>query len=180
VCVRRPVAKDASQEAVPTLDRNASSIHPSSKREDEHDEQEVSHVCENVSTTRLRLSSSVVAAFVITITDAATTGCGYAVASFATMGGEMERGPGGGAQIEPERRPLPPERAGKSREEIRDEIRATAWYQDLTTPKLGPGAPAADFSLPVLDANHGLTNATVRLSDYGGKKPVALMFGSYT
>ena len=68
----------------------------------------------------------------------------------------------------------------KTREEIRDAIRPSAWYQDLQTPKIGPGDPAPDFSLPVLDANRGLTSQFVRLSDYAGTQPVALIFGSYT
>jgi len=77
-------------------------------------------------------------------------------------------------------RRVPAAYEGKTREEIRDAIKAAAWYQDLQTPKLGPGDPAADFALPVLDANHGLTSQIVRLSDYAGQKPVALIFGSYT
>ena len=78
------------------------------------------------------------------------------------------------------RRRRPAAYEGKTREEIRDEIKAAAWYQDLQIPKVGPGDPAADFALAVLDASHGLTDQVVRLSEYAGKKPVALIFGSYT
>ncbi len=38
------------------------------------------------------------------------------------------------------------------------------------------GAPAPDFELPRL----GDRSQTVRLSDFKGKRPVALIFGSYT
>lgn len=62
----------------------------------------------------------------------------------------------------------------------REEVTASDWYRDLITPKLSPGDPAVDFSLPVLDSKHGLTSQTVRLSDYAGQRPVALIFGSYT
>jgi len=67
-------------------------------------------------------------------------------------------------------------RAPKTREEIKE----SPWYQDLQTPKLGPGEPAFDFSLPILDAAHGATAESVRLSTFAGEKPVALIFGSYT
>jgi len=62
----------------------------------------------------------------------------------------------------------------------REEIKASDWYQDLQNPKLRPGDPALDFSLPVLDTNHGLTSRVVRLSEFAGQRPVALIFGSYT
>ena len=41
--------------------------------------------------------------------------------------------------------------------------------------KLQPGDPAPDFELPRVKASQ-----TVRLSSWRGKKPVALVFGSYT
>lgn len=56
-------------------------------------------------------------------------------------------------------------------------------YRDLCTPKLSVGDPAFDFSLPLLDASGGRerpTGRAVRLSDYAGVRPVALIFGSYT
>ena len=40
------------------------------------------------------------------------------------------------------------------------------------------GDPAPDFELPRLPGPHGAGN--VRLSDHFGKRPVALIFGSYT
>ncbi len=53
---------------------------------------------------------------------------------------------------------------------------ASPVYRDLSTPKLAPGDPAFDFELPRLDVD----GETVRLSDYAGRRPVALIFGSYT
>src|SRR5258708_35159846 len=41
--------------------------------------------------------------------------------------------------------------------------------------KLAPGDPAPDFILPTLDHK-----ASVRLADFRGSKPVALVVGSYT
>ncbi len=46
--------------------------------------------------------------------------------------------------------------------------------QEKRAPKTGTDAP--DFELPYL----GETEKTVRLSDFRGKRPVALLFGSYT
>ncbi|MCH7482786.1 MAG: hypothetical protein IIC95_09805 [Chloroflexi bacterium] len=62
----------------------------------------------------------------------------------------------------------------------REEVKASAQHQDLSTAKLRAGDPAFDFTLPTLDASHGLTDEKVQLSGYRGKKPVALIFGSYT
>ena len=42
-----------------------------------------------------------------------------------------------------------------------------------------PGQPAPDFTLPYLSGS-GTEGATVTLSDHFGKRPVALIFGSYT
>ena len=56
-------------------------------------------------------------------------------------------------------------------------------YRDLMTPKVVPGQPAFDFELPRHDFSDGAgvaTGATVRLSDFRGVQPVALIFGSYT
>ena len=41
--------------------------------------------------------------------------------------------------------------------------------------ELEPGQPAPDFALPLRDKG-----GIVRLSDFRGSKPVALIFGSYT
>ena len=43
-----------------------------------------------------------------------------------------------------------------------------------------PGGPAPDFELPHLPGHGGAEGETVRLSDYFGRRPVALVFGSYT
>ncbi len=58
---------------------------------------------------------------------------------------------------------------------ITDRKTATAWQKkyDLQAPKVGEITP--DFSL--LDANG---QNPVRLSDFRHKKPVALVFGSFT
>ena len=56
-------------------------------------------------------------------------------------------------------------------------------YADLWTAKLSPGDVAFDFELPLLDLTEGVerrTGETIRLSDFAGHKPVALIFGSYT
>ena len=48
---------------------------------------------------------------------------------------------------------------------------------ERTPDKLSEGDPAPDFTLRLMD---GAENETVTLSDYRGKRPVALIFGSYT
>jgi peroxiredoxin len=55
------------------------------------------------------------------------------------------------------------------------DVMASAVYRDLSTAKLAPGEPAADFELPRLGSGE-----TVRLSSFAGRLPVALVFGSYT
>ena len=62
----------------------------------------------------------------------------------------------------------------------KEEVQASAQRQDLSTPKLQQGDPALDFTLPTLDATHGLTTEKVQLSSFRSKRPVALIFGSYT
>ena len=62
----------------------------------------------------------------------------------------------------------------------KEEVQASAQHHDLSTPKLQPGDPAFDFTLPTLDATHGLTGEEVQLSAFRSKRPVALIFGSYT
>ncbi len=58
---------------------------------------------------------------------------------------------------------------------IRARNQTKAWQReyDALAPKAGDAAP--DFELKDLDSKN-----TVRLSDFRGKKPVALIFGSYT
>ena len=60
---------------------------------------------------------------------------------------------------------------------------ASPVYRDLSTPRVGPGDEAPDFALPVFDAAGGdlrPTGTVARLSEHRGKRPVALIFGSYT
>ena len=57
-----------------------------------------------------------------------------------------------------------------------DDIVTSPLYQDLLTPTLSEGDVAFDFVLPRLDAG----GDAVRLSDFAGQRPVALVFGSYT
>jgi hypothetical protein len=59
----------------------------------------------------------------------------------------------------------------------REEIVNTEWHRDLSTPKVAAGDPAPDFALPVLGSGAA---EEVRLSTFFGRKPVALIFGSYT
>ncbi len=54
------------------------------------------------------------------------------------------------------------------------DVMASPAYRDLMTPKLAPGDPAFPFELP------RDTGELVRLADYAGRMPVALIFGSYT
>jgi hypothetical protein len=63
------------------------------------------------------------------------------------------------------------------------DVMSSAMYMDLRTAKLAVGDPAFDFALPSLDTRRGddrLTGRTIRLGSFRGKKPVALVFGSYT
>ena len=55
------------------------------------------------------------------------------------------------------------------------DVEASPVYRDLSTATLAVGDEAVDFELPLLDGG-----GTVRLSDFRGKKAVALVFGSYT
>jgi hypothetical protein len=62
-----------------------------------------------------------------------------------------------------------------------DDVMASPVYLELRTPSLAVGGPAADFDLPLLDSEtHRLTGDRVRLADFRGRRPVALVFGSYT
>jgi hypothetical protein len=55
-----------------------------------------------------------------------------------------------------------------------EDVMASPAYRDLMTPKLARGDPAFPFELP------SDTGEVVRLADYAGRMPVALVFGSYT
>ena len=69
--------------------------------------------------------------------------------------------------------PTAPETPADSPLTMQD-IMASPAYRDLMTPKLARGDPAYPFELP------RDTGELVRLSDYAGRMPVALVFGSYT
>jgi hypothetical protein len=56
-----------------------------------------------------------------------------------------------------------------------EDVLSSPSYGRLMTPQLAPGDPAFPFDLPLLDAD-----ARVRLGDFAGDRPVALVFGSYT
>lgn len=56
-----------------------------------------------------------------------------------------------------------------------DDVMASPLYGDLLTPKVTAGDRAIDFTLPRLD-----DEGTVTLSQFEGRQPVALIFGSYT
>jgi hypothetical protein len=61
------------------------------------------------------------------------------------------------------------------------DVESSPFYLELWTPKLAPGDPAFDFDLPLLDpGTHKPSGRRIRLSDFTGERPVALVFGSYT
>ena len=63
------------------------------------------------------------------------------------------------------------------------DVYADLLLTDLRTPNLAAGDPAFDFELPVYDFSTGAkrsTGETMRLSEVGRARPVALIFGSYT
>ena len=58
---------------------------------------------------------------------------------------------------------------------------ASPLYRQLMAPELRPGQPAFPFELPLLDpGTHKPSGTVVRLADFAGERPVALVFGSYT
>ena len=58
---------------------------------------------------------------------------------------------------------------------------AAPLYRKLMDPELRPGDPAFAFELPRLDPKtHRPSGERVRLADFLGDRPVALIFGSYT
>ena len=58
------------------------------------------------------------------------------------------------------------------------DVMSSPVYGTLMTPELTPGDPAFPFDLPLLESDS--TGARVRLADFAGVRPVALVFGSYT
>jgi len=58
---------------------------------------------------------------------------------------------------------------------------ASPLYRRLMDPEVHPGEPAFPFELPLLDPEtHRPSGERVRLTDFAGRRPVALVFGSYT
>ena len=55
------------------------------------------------------------------------------------------------------------------------DVMSSPFYADLMSPELAPGDPAFPFDLPLLEGG-----GRVRLADFAGERPVALVFGSYT
>ena len=55
------------------------------------------------------------------------------------------------------------------------DVMASPFYRGLMTPDVRVGEPAFDFELSRLDGG-----GRVRLADFAGRRPVALIFGSYT
>ena len=55
------------------------------------------------------------------------------------------------------------------------DVMQRADYRDLMTPAVDVGDIAPDFDLPLVD-----DGGSVKLSDYGADRPIALVFGSYT
>ena len=62
-----------------------------------------------------------------------------------------------------------------------EDVMSSPAYLRLMTPTLAPGEAAFLFDLPLLDAEtHRPSGERVRLGDFAGVQPVALVFGSYT
>ena len=62
-----------------------------------------------------------------------------------------------------------------------EDVMSSPSYLRLMTPTLAPGATAFSFDLRLLDGEtHRPSGERVRLGDFAGVQPVALVFGSYT
>ncbi|HUH14516.1 MAG TPA: hypothetical protein VML35_01375 [Gaiellaceae bacterium] len=62
-----------------------------------------------------------------------------------------------------------------------DEVMSSPFYGNLMAPAVAPGEPAFPFDLPLLDPEtHAPSGERVRLAEFAGERPVALVFGSYT
>jgi hypothetical protein len=62
-----------------------------------------------------------------------------------------------------------------------EQVMGSPFYGNLMSPQVEPGEPAFDFELPLLDPQtHRPSGQRVRLGDFAGERPVALVFGSYT
>jgi hypothetical protein len=60
------------------------------------------------------------------------------------------------------------------------DIRTSPLYRDLGSPVVVVGDPAPTFRLPRLDPARRATGEIVDLGDHLGRRPVVLIFGSYT
>ena len=62
-----------------------------------------------------------------------------------------------------------------------EDVMGSPFHRGLMTPDLTPGDAAFPFDLPLLDPDtHEPSGERVRLADFAGRRPVALVFGSYT
>jgi hypothetical protein len=62
-----------------------------------------------------------------------------------------------------------------------EDVMSSPVYGRLMTPELALGDPAFPFDLPLLDPEtHRPSGERIRLADFAGVRPVALVFGSYT
>jgi len=59
-----------------------------------------------------------------------------------------------------------------------DEMRSAMRKREERSPEVGDVAP--DFELPILGSRASGHDELVRLTDFRGRNPVALIFGSYT
>ena len=57
---------------------------------------------------------------------------------------------------------------------------SSPFYGELMAPEVRHGEPASPFDLPLLDPETHKPSRRVRLADFAGDRPVALVFGSYT
>jgi hypothetical protein len=61
------------------------------------------------------------------------------------------------------------------------DVMSSQFYGRLMSPELEVGDPAFPFDLPLLDSEtHEPSGRHIRLADFAGERPVALVFGSYT
>jgi hypothetical protein len=60
------------------------------------------------------------------------------------------------------------------------DVLASPRYRRLMTPTVRVGDPAAPFRLPVLEPGTGAWGEEADLGQHRGRRPVALIFGSYT
>jgi len=78
------------------------------------------------------------------------------------------------------------EMAGLSLDDLRDAMshplaaKAVAELMPVEAASVKPGEPAPDFTLPFLPGQGRAEGEQLTLSSHFGKRPVALIFGSYT